>query len=109
MNYKVLKKKFFTCTMHLVWLWLFVSCTTENKPELERIKGWNILCNHLENAEMVIKKSKGYGINHLQLSHHIVMDLRHVKNPERAKMVNHLTKKKLFSDNYKYLKNKFLT
>jgi hypothetical protein len=42
-------------------------------------------------AKTAIDRSSSYGINHLQLSHHIVMDLRHVKNPDRASMVNELT------------------
>lgn len=89
MKHKAIKHLLVSKVIHLVWLWLVVSCATENQPA--KIEGWNILSNHLDNAEMVIEKSKKYGINHLQLSHHIVMDLRHVKNPERAKMVNHLT------------------
>ena len=91
MNKNAIKHFLLISLMHLTWFGLFVSCATKDKTE--KIKGWNILSNHLENAEMVIEKSKEYGINHLQLSHHIVMDLRHVKNPERAKMVNHLTNK----------------
>lgn len=58
-----------------------------------RIEGWNILSAQEELANMVIDSSVSYEINHLQLSHHIVMDLRHVKNPKRATLVNRLTQR----------------
>ena len=64
----------------------------ENGNKL-KVQGWNILSKQENLAQMVIDSSSHYGINHLQLSHKIVMDLRHAKNPERAAMVNRLTKR----------------
>ncbi len=64
--------------------------TDENKLQ---VKGWNILSNQEDLSQMVIDSSSNYEINHLQISHKIIMDLRHAKNPERAAMVNRLTKR----------------
>ncbi len=56
-----------------------------------RLEGWNILTDNDTMAVKVIDKAAGYGINHLQLSHQIVMDLKDVKDPEVAAQVNRLT------------------
>ncbi|MFP4090937.1 MAG: hypothetical protein ACLFT3_11560 [Cyclobacteriaceae bacterium] len=57
------------------------------------MQGWNILSSNEEMAEMVIERASEYGVNHLQLSHQVIMDLRHAKNSKRAAMVNRLTQK----------------
>ncbi len=74
---------------------LILGACTGKKPKQDQqtIKGWNILTNHDTMAARVIKKAKAYDINHLQLSHSIVMDLKNVKNPEVAKKTNYLTRK----------------
>ena len=49
------------------------------------VRGWNILSDDTTQAEETIRAAASeYGINHLQLSHEIVMDLRRVRAPERA-------------------------
>ena len=55
------------------------------------VKGWIILSNHIDHAIETIKSASEYGINHLQLSHHIVHDLREVKNKSVQEQVNILT------------------
>ena len=80
----------------LIYISLFLiwSCKPDQDHEKANqlnVAGWNILSNQENLAGMVIDSSKTYGINHLQLSHHIIMDLRHAKNPEKAGMVNRLT------------------
>ncbi len=70
----------------------FFACGSDNDHPVSEVHGWNILSDNEENALMVIERAADYNINHLQLSHHIVHDLRHVKNPPRAELVNKLTK-----------------
>ncbi len=72
---------------------VFSCVSTENKEEKLSIEGWNILSDNERLAEQVIEKAGEYELNHLQLSHHIVMDLRHVKNPDKAALVNRLSEK----------------
>ena len=71
------------------------SCKQNSESAEKRypVQGWNILSRQEEQAERVIERSRDYNINHLQLSHQIIMDLRHAKNPEVAAKVNRLTKK----------------
>ena len=73
---------------------LFASCTNPKPEKLtnETIQGWNILTSNDSIAVRVIKKAKDYDVNHLQLSHRIVMDLKDVKNPDAAAKVNRLTR-----------------
>ena len=56
------------------------------------IRGWIILSNNQDNAVETIKAAKQYNVNHLQLSHHIVHDLREVKNEKVREQVNSLTR-----------------
>ena len=57
------------------------------------VRGWNILSDDTTQAEETIRAASQYGINHLQLSHEIVMDLRHVRVPERRGLARHLTRR----------------
>ncbi len=70
---------------------IFQSCEKASNRTL-LIRGWNILTNNDSIAVAVIDKAADQGVNHLQLSHHIVMDLRDVKEPAVAKKVNRLSK-----------------
>ncbi|GHU88256.1 hypothetical protein FACS1894155_02760 [Bacteroidia bacterium] len=56
------------------------------------IRGWIILSNNKDNAVETIKAASKYNINHLQLSHQIVHDLREVKNERVCNLVNDLTR-----------------
>lgn len=56
------------------------------------IQGWNILSDSFNDAVKVIKFANNYNINQIQLSHHIVMDLRDVKNEKNRSLANTLTK-----------------
>ncbi len=47
------------------------------------IRGWNILSNDVASGVRALDKSSDYGINHLQLSHHLIMDLKDVRDAER--------------------------
>lgn len=57
----------------------------------EPVRGWIILSDSDADADAVIEKASDYDINHLQLSHHIVHDLREIKEKARQKQVNRLT------------------
>ncbi len=58
----------------------------------EPVRGWNILSNSLADGLRVIDRAGAYGINHLQLSHEIVHDLRHVRNEDRLLVAETLTR-----------------
>ena len=55
-----------------------------------QIRGWNILSDYYEDDIVTINAAASYNINHLQLSHDLVMDLQEVRDPERQKLVNSL-------------------
>jgi len=77
-------------------LLFFVFFNCQNQAAKQKadatIEGWNILTNNGSIAVAVIDKAAKQNVNHLQLSHHIVMDLRDVKKPAVAQKVNRLTK-----------------
>ena len=54
------------------------------------IKGWNILSDHEENAYKVIDAAADYEINHLQISHQVIHDLREVRDDKKHKLGNNL-------------------
>ncbi len=54
------------------------------------IRGWTILSDSYEDDINTIKAAKAYNINHLQLSHDILMDLREIRDPKRQKLANDL-------------------
>ncbi|MFC4015712.1 hypothetical protein ACFOY2_51470 [Nonomuraea purpurea] len=57
-----------------------------------RVRGWTILSDSDAGADAVIAAAKPYKINHLQLSHEIVHDLREVREPAKRAQANRLTK-----------------
>lgn len=69
-------------------LYILISCSPKGsnpKPLSvdEVVKGWIILSDDVHEGSMVIDKSSDYDINHLQISHHLIHDLKHVRDPER--------------------------
>ena len=80
-----MKKKKFLLLMQM--LFILAGCTQKH----EGIRGWTILSNHHENAEYTIKAAKRYDINHIQLSHQIVHNLREVRQDNVREQVNRLT------------------
>lgn len=54
------------------------------------VRGWTILSNSEPDAMAVIAAAKGYNINHLELSHHLVHDLREIRDAKRQALVNRL-------------------
>ena len=55
------------------------------------IRGWMLLSDNIENDLRVIERAAAYEINHLQLSHHIIHDLRHVRDEDRLAGISKLT------------------
>jgi hypothetical protein len=55
------------------------------------VRGWTILSNSEPDALAVIEAAPGYDINHLQLSHQVVDELRQLREPRRREMVARLT------------------
>ena len=56
-----------------------------------QIRGWNILSDDLEMAKKTIYAAKKYRVNHLQLSHHLVHNLKEVSDPSKLSKINYLT------------------
>lgn len=56
------------------------------------IRGWTILSDREPDAMAVIEASRAYGINHLQLSHQLVDDLRDLREARRQALVRRLTR-----------------
>ncbi len=71
----------------ILYLFILISCKPDHERPVE-IRGWNILSHHVENALEVINASKDYDINHLELSHHLIMDLKHVRTDWRQASTN---------------------
>ncbi len=64
-----------------------------NGQNPEHIRGWNILSDSYEDDIVTINAASSYNINHLQLSHDLVMDLREIRDPEKQRLVNDLISK----------------
>lgn len=85
----------------LIFLFLSVtlSCSVRennvNKPlDLnEPVKGWIILSDNPEEGMSVIDRAPEYDINHLQLSHDVIHDLRHVRDPQRLRLAKSFIKR----------------
>lgn len=56
----------------------------------DMVRGWNILSDYYEDDTITLNAAASYNINHLQLSHDLVMDLREIREPERRNLVNKL-------------------
>ena len=56
-----------------------------------KVRGWTILSDSDAGADAVIAASRAYKINHLQISHEIVHDLREVRDPVKQVQANRLT------------------
>jgi hypothetical protein len=55
-----------------------------------QIRGWNILSDYLADDTVTLNAASAYNINHLQLSHDVVMDLSEIRDPDKRKLVNDL-------------------
>ena len=55
------------------------------------VRGWTILSDREPDALAVIAAAREYRINHLELSHEILMDLNEVRDDRKRALVNRLT------------------
>lgn len=77
-------------------VFLFACCAIEQNDTRplaldEPVKGWLILSNDIEGGLRTIEHARKYNINHLQISHEVIHDLRHVRDKERLKVAEILT------------------
>jgi hypothetical protein len=54
-------------------------------------RGWTLLSDHEADDLATLAAARSYDINHVQLSHEIVHDLREIKDDRRCALVNRLT------------------
>ena len=54
------------------------------------VRGWTILSSSEPDAMAVIGAARAYNINHLELSHEVVHDLREIRDPKRQALTNRL-------------------
>src|SRR5690606_18878542 len=60
-------------------------------PSGSPVRGWTLLSDNLKQGKSAIERAKDYDINHLQLSHDIIHDLRHVRDERRRTLAQELT------------------
>jgi hypothetical protein len=91
-----------TCLLPLLLAALLVSCGGPGAKEAAKVepgplrvdqpvRGWNILSDSEPDGLAVIAAAPAYGINHLQLSHDIVHDLRDARDERRRGLAIRLT------------------
>lgn len=73
----------------LIFLTVMLSYSIKGQDNIT-IRGWNILSDYYGDDTVTINASRTYNINHLQLSHDLVMDLRELRDPGRQVLVNTL-------------------
>ncbi|MGQ8336204.1 hypothetical protein ACUNWD_06600 [Sunxiuqinia sp. A32] len=54
-----------------------------DEESIPAIRGWNILSDDTVKGMLVISNAENYQINHLQLSHNLMKDLKDVRNPQK--------------------------
>jgi hypothetical protein len=73
---------------------VFVCQITVTKSQIpSKVRGWNILSDSYLDDIVTIDAAKSYNINHLQLSHELVMDLQDIRDTKKQKLVNDLISK----------------
>ncbi len=83
---------------YIIILLGFFSCISKENKELPndfgrlKVRGWNILSNEVEKGKLALSSSKFYKINHLQLSHELIMDLKDVRKKKRLSATRKLIK-----------------
>jgi hypothetical protein len=51
-----------------------------------RVRGWNVLTDSVPDGLKTISAAPRYDIDHLQISHDVIHDLRHVRDPRRLEI-----------------------
>ena len=68
------------------------ACSARPLAVDEPVRGWTILSDSVPDASATIAATRAYQINHLQLSHQIIHDLREIKGDPKRDLVNELTR-----------------
>jgi hypothetical protein len=76
--------RFFAATLALT------TCLSASAQKGIKVQGWTILSDSYEDDLITIAASKAYNINHLQLSHDLIMDLQEIRIPEKQQLVNRI-------------------
>jgi hypothetical protein len=87
MKLRISKRRFLSC---FALLFFIIGSIDMIGQAQDKIHGWTILSDSFEDDINTVKAAKAYNINHLQLSHDIMMDLRDIRDPKRQKMANDL-------------------
>lgn len=83
------------CLMGLLLLTV-LGCTKPQQSQEgppETVHGWNILAHHKSNALKALNHARAYNINHLQISHKLIMDLKDVRNPKKLSLTREVINK----------------
>lgn len=75
----------------LGWILGVAPAAARPLPPGTPVHGWTLLSDHVADDLVTIAAAPAYGINHLQLSHDLVHNLREMADPQRCEMVNRLT------------------
>ncbi|MFH5830916.1 hypothetical protein [Halalkalibaculum sp. DA384] len=89
--------KGFVAVLYISILLCSTGCSQEKavvpaplSPE-QPVKGWMILSDNEEEGLYVIENADRYDINHLQISHHVIHSLRHVRDDRRRRIARRFT------------------
>ncbi|NMC41809.1 MAG: hypothetical protein GYA43_11690 [Bacteroidales bacterium] len=78
----------------ILFLFLLSGCMCAvTGQNISQVRGWNILSDSRADDIVTINAACSYNINHLQLSHDLVMDLRELRDTSRCALVKDLIKK----------------
>ena len=69
---------------------VFIGLLFQSILSAVEIRGWNILSDNIDIAKKTIYHAKNYNINHLQLSHHLIHNLKEISDVSKLKKINYL-------------------
>ena len=64
----------------------------DGRPPFAQVRGWTVLSDSEEDNLEVVARAREYDINQLQISHHLVMDLRELREAGKRERVLRLVK-----------------
>jgi len=70
---------------------IMVESKNSEQRFFQTTKGWNILSDDLGMGLKTLDVAAKYGVNHLQLSHHVVHNLKDIRNRHSRELVHQLT------------------
>ena len=76
--------------MRSVIIFFMIATSFQSTIFCNPVRGWNILSDNLQCAERAIKSAKKYKINHLQLSHHLIHNIKEVSDESKLKKIKYV-------------------